>query len=422
MPDDKPPNEQSTFSRRRLLQRAGAGAAVLGGSVWTTGCGSGDSTGSGDGPIRHVVVSMQENRSFDHYYGFAPQVQSAGFGPGPGYVQLDAAGRGHAPFHLQPLRSPDPPHHWNPVHRQYNDGKMDGFFATAEHDNGDGNQAMPYYTARELPFYYSLFENSGLCANYFCSLLGPTLPNRFYLMSGTSGGITNNQQRGYGVFDSDAWPMILDLLEAAGVTWKIYTVGREIVETGDSNNVAVFWSRWAHDPRTLGTKQDYLDDLAQNRLPQVSWIITSNLDGLDEHPAAQVTTGMTLQQEMITALRQSEAWQHAAYLLNYDEHGGFFDHVPPPQVDAYGLGIRVPLWVISPYARTGVVTSRKPADHVSTLKFIERTFGLPTLASQNHRFDRSTPLGVDFEANGPPAPPRDGNDRISDLYDLFDFD
>ncbi len=424
MPDDTPPHEHDAVSRRRFLARGAKSVAVVGGTLWATGAaaGCGSSAGTSDGRIRHVVVSMQENRSFDHYYGFAPQVQAAGFGPGPGYTQPDVDGRGRAPFQLKALRSPDPPHHWNPVHRQYNDGKMDGFFTTAQQINGDGRQAMPYYTARELPFYYSLFEDSALCANYFCSLLGPTLPNRFYLMSGTSGGVTNNEQRGYGVFDSTGWPMILDLLEAAGVTWKIYTIGYENVLTGDSNNVAVFWTRWAHDPRTLGTKQDYLNDLARNQLPQVSWIISSNLDGIDEHPAADVTHGMNQQEEMITALRESEAWEHAVYLLNYDEHGGFFDHVPPPQLDAFGLGVRVPLWVISPYARKGVVASHKPAEHVSTLKFIERAFGLPTLASLNHRFDKSTPLGVDFETNGAPAPPRDGNDNISDLYDLLDFD
>src|SRR5436305_6878609 len=99
---------------------------------------------------------------------------------------------------------------------------------------------------------------------------------------------------------------------------------------------------------------------------------------------------MRLQQDMITALRQSPLWGKSAFLLTYDEHGGFFDHVPPPQVDAYGLGVRVPLWAISPRAKRGIVTSRKPADHVSTLKFIERLWGLPTLASRNHTFDAST--------------------------------
>jgi phospholipase C len=131
---------------------------------------------------------------------------------------------------------------------------------------------------------------------------------------------------------------------------------------------------------------------------------------------------MRLQQDMITTLRRSPLWSHSAFLPTYDEHGGVFDHVAPPQVDAYGLGIRVPLWVISPFARRGVVTSRRPAEHVSTLKLIERLHGLPTLASRNHSFDVSTPTGDDYEAGGAPAPPRDRLRSISDLYDLFDFD
>jgi phospholipase C len=410
-------------TRREFLIRGGlAGAAIASGTLWATGCGQKDEpvTGRG-GPIRHIIISCQENRSFDHYYGFAPQVQAAGFGPGPGYTQPDAAGGAHAPFELTSVRSPDPPHQWRAVHEQYNGGKMDGFFTTAQRNNGDGKQALPYYTARELPFYHSLFRDSTLCANYFSSVLGGTLPNRYYLMSGTSGGITTNGKWGYGVFDSAGWPIILDLLEEAGVSWKIYYIGFDDVTKGDSDNVAVFWSRWAHDPRTTGTKDDYLQDVAQGRLPQVSWIISSATMGRDEHPPADVSVGMGFQEEVITALRRSDAWQHSAFLLTYDEHGGFFDHVEPPQIDAYGLGVRVPLWVISPYARRGVITSRKPADHVSTLRFIERTFGLPTLASQNHQFDHGTPTGADYETNGAPAPPRDGSDRLSDLYDLFRF-
>ena len=144
--------------------------------------------------------------------------------------------------------------------------------------------------------------------------------------------------------------------------------------------------------------------------------------GYDEHPPADVSVGMGFQQEMITALRTLAAWQHSAFLLTYDEHGGFFDHVAPPQVDAYGLGVRVPLWVdLAVRARAASITSRKPADHVSTLKFIERTFGLPTLASRNHQFDHATPTGGDYETDGAPAPPRDDSDRLSDLYDLFRF-
>jgi phospholipase C len=425
MDDERRQQCGDAYSRGRFLEKSGAaGIAVLGGTLWATAPAAAQARrpGGNRGPIRHLIISCQENRSFDHYFGYAPQVQARRFGPPPGYTQPDAASGTHAPYELTALTSPDPPHSWAAVHAQYDAGKMDGFYITAQNQVGDGNVAIPYYTATELPFYYSLFRNSALCANYFCSVLGPTWPNRFYLMSGTSGGITTNGLWGYGIFDSGGWPIILDLLEDAGVTWKIYSIGTDDVPSGDSDNVAVFWSRWAHDPRTTATKDDYLNDCKTGALPEVSWVIPSFSMGFDEHPPADVSVGMAFQQEMITALRASKAWEHSAYLLTYDEHGGFFDHVAPPQVDAYGLGVRVPLWVVSPFAKRGVVTSRKPAEHVSTLKLIERLWDLPTLASHNHQFDAATPTGGNYEANGAPAPPRDGYDGLSDLTDLFNLD
>ena len=413
------------FTRRGFLRRTGAaGVAVVGGTLWATAPAAARARryGNAQTPLRHVVISCQENRSFDHYYGYARQVQARGLGPPAGYTQPDAAGIGHAPFELTALRSTDPPHGWNDVHAQWNQGAMDGFFKVAQLRTGNGNDAIPYYTANELPYYYSLFaDQAGLCGNYFCSLLGPTWPNRFYLMSGTSGGITTNGLWGYGIFDSSSWPIILDLLDEAGVTWKIYYIGFDGVEVGDTDNVAVFWSRWAHDERTTATLEDYLEDCRSGQLPNVSWIIPSYSMQFDEHPDADVSVGMGFQQQIITTLQRSPHWGKSAFLLTYDEHGGFFDHVAPPQVDAYGLGVRVPLWVVSPHARRGVVTSAKPADHVSTLKFIERLWGLPTLASRNHTFDSSTPTGSNYNTGGAPAPPRDGLDSLSDLFDLFHF-
>jgi phospholipase C len=415
--------EAGAFSRRRFLERSGAaGVAVLGGTLWATAPAAARARHGGKRRIRHLIISCQENRSFDHYFGYAPQVQASGFGPPRRYTQPDAAGGKHAPFELTALTSSDPPHGWDAVHEQFDHGKMDGFYIAAQNEIGDGNAAIPFYTATELPFYYSLFRNSTLCANYFCSLLGPTWPNRFYLMSGTSGGITTNGLWGYGIFDSGGWPIILDLLDDAGVSWKIYSIGTDDVPAGDSDNVAVFWSRWAHDPRTTATKDDYLNDCRTGRLPEVSWVVPSFSMGFDEHPPADVSVGMGFQREMITALRRSNSFEHSAFLLTYDEHGGFFDHVAPPQVDAYGLGVRVPLWVISPFAKRGVVKSYKPADHVSTLKLIERLWDLPTLASRNHQFDKATPTGGNYQANGAPAPPRDDYHGLSDLMDLFDLD
>ena len=407
----------SELTRRAFLQRAGLGGAVLlNGSMWQTL----NAAGSAQVlprtlPIDHVIISCQENRSFDHYYGYAPLVQAAGLGPSATYRQPDGRGGFVVPYEFTALSTDDVGHSWNAVHGEWNGGAMDGFFTT------DGLAAMGYYTAAELPFYYSLFDEFTLCANYFCSLLGPTWPNRFYFAAGTSGGITTNGVWGYGVFD---YPIILDLLDAAGVSWKVYNMTWDSVPFGNTDNVFVFWKRFAHDQRTHGTRGDYFSDLKHGRLPQVSWIIPSFARGLDEHPPADVSVGMGIQEQLITALRQSSAWQRSVFLLTYDEHGGYFDHVAPPQLDAYGLGIRVPMWVISPLAKRGHL-ERAVYEHTSTLKFLERQFNLPTLASVNHLFDAGTPVGSNYQAapsgavSGPPAPPRDARTDIGDLFECF---
>jgi phospholipase C len=408
-----PPGDALT--RGEFLKRAAvAGVTVAGGTLWATAPAAARAARVGrvETPIEHLVIACQENRSFDHYYGYAPQVQAAGFGPPAGYSQPDGQGGSVAPFEFTALSTPDIGHSWNAVHGEWDSGAMDGFYTT------DGINCMGYYTASELPFYYSLFDNSALCANYHCSLLGPTWPNRFYFAAGTSGGITTNGIWGYGVFD---YPIILDLLDAAGVSWRIYNMNWDSVPFGNTDNVFVFWQNFAHDQRTLGSKGSFLNDARLGRLPQVSWLVSSFAHHKDEHPPADVSVGMGLQEELITGLRESPLWQSSAYLLTYDEHGGYFEHVPPPQLDAYGLSIRVPLWVISPFAKTGPVQSALPAEHSSTLKLIEALHGLPTLASQNHLFDSATPTGSNYQANGAPAPPRDARADISDLLDLFTF-
>jgi phospholipase C len=407
------PHAREALTRRSLLRGAGAtGAAILGTRLWSPPPAAAAST------LQHVIISCQENRSFDHYFGYAPQVQAAGFGPPAGYSQPDSNGDPHEPFEFTSLTTGDPPHSWNAVHGQWNGGAMDGFYKSSEAALGDGDAAIGYYTAAELPFYYSLLDDSALVGNYFCSLLGPTWPNRFYFAAGTSGGITTNGLWGYGIFD---YPIILDLLDAAGVTWKVYNITWDSVPFGNTDNVFVFWKKYAHDNRTRGNKGSFLNDVRKGRLPQVSWVISSFARGLDEHPPADVTVGMDLQEGLITALRESSLWDTSAFLLTYDEHGGYFDHVAPPQIDAFGLGVRVPLWVVSPHAKTGPIATTLPAEHTSTLKFLERLHGLPTLASQNHVFDSGTPTGGNYQTDGAPAPPRDGRGDISDLFDCFDF-
>jgi phospholipase C len=413
------PSEPATseVDRRTFLKGAGTlGAAAVSGPFLSKNWAllSAGRSGPATTPIEQVIISCQENRSFDHYFGYAPFVGSHGVPSG--YSQPDGAGGSVVPYRFTDLSTPDVPHSWSDIHEQWNGGAMDGFYTNA------GIWAMGYYTAEELPFYYSLFDEFTLCANFFCSQLGPTWPNRFYLAAGTSGGITTNGVWGFGVFD---YPIILDLLDAAGVTWKVYNIGWDSVPYGNTDNVFVFWKRWAHDQRTLGTKGSYLNDLKRGRLPQVSFIIPSYARGWDEHPPADVSVGMGIQEELITALRESSAWDTSAYVITYDEHGGYFDHVPPPQVDAFGLGIRIPTWVISPFAKPAHLEPTT-YDLVSILKFLEANFGLPTLASVNHLFDESTPGGPNYEAaegqpTGPPAPPRDRLDEIGDLMECFSF-
>ena len=240
-------------------------------------------------------------------------------------------------------------------------------------------------------------------------------------MAGTAGGLTNNNLTTPGQLD---YPIILDLLDGAGVTWKIYNMDFESIESGWSDNVAQFFARWYKDPRTFASKQDYLDDVARGNLPEVSWIIPDDLKPFDEHPPSDIRIGMALQQELITALMNSKSWKKSAYILTYDESGGFFDHVPPPQVDAYGFGPRVPTWVISPYARRGHLEGTL-YEHSSTLKFLETVFELPTLASVNHLFDDRTPATNNAAATGsstgPAAIPRDGLQVIGDLTECFEF-
>jgi phospholipase C len=424
VPPPSRPATGASFTRKAFLQRSGAaGAALLGGSVWATAPVAARARRRGrrgDPPIRNLVISCQENRSFDSYFGFAPEVQRHGFGPPRGASQPDASGGAHPLFHQTALRTADPVHSWAGTHIQYGHGRMDGFYKTS------GKLALGCYTAEELPFYYSLFDapDAALCGTYFCSVLGSSTPNHMYMMSGTSGGVTANGPCCYGVLDSARWPLILDLLEEAGITWKIYNLsGVDDILTGETDNSVVFWSRWAPDPRTFCSQADYLYDCVAGTLPAVSWLIPSFRDQVDEHPRTDISIGMGRLRELIEAFRASPQYPRGAFLLTYDEHGGFFDHVPPPQVDAFGLGFRVPLWVISPMLRRrGVVATRRPGEHVSTLKLIERLHGLPTLASRNHTFDHATPIGPGYDAMGAPAPPRDGLSAISDLTDLFDLE
>src|SRR5579883_1020725 len=400
-------------TRRKALRNlgilAGAGLSIDAG-IRAVSRVAASMPGSNVNPIDHVLVACQENRSFDHYFGYYPR--AGRFGVPANYSQPDGNGGTVTPHHNFFPITGDNSHTWQDIHKEWDNGKMDGFYTT------DGSNALGYYDGSDLPYYYALANAFTLCGNYFCSLLGPSNPNRFYLMSGTCGGnTTNNGDRGS--FD---WPTIADLLDQYHISWKCYNLGLGTGTSLEDFNILVYFKKWQNDARLMFTEDDYQNDLANGTLPQVSFLITEAL--ISEHPPADIQMGQHKMADVINALIGSSSWQSSVLFFTYDEGGGFFDHVAPPQVDAYGLGIRVPTVVVSPYARRGYVSGQL-YEHSSILKFIERRFGLPTLASVNHQFDTATPGTNNDAANGKPtgpaAPPRDGLNQLGDFYEAFDF-
>src|SRR5215471_7079619 len=363
-------------------------------------------------PINHILIACQENHSFDNYFGYYPG--AGAFGVPSNYSQPDGNGGTVTPQHaLFPIGS-DPSHTWQSLHSEWNKGAMDGFYTT------DGSTALNYYDGSDLSYYYGVADAFTLCGNYFCSVLGPTVPNRLSLVSGTAGGNTTDTLSSGSV----DWPTIVDLLDAHKISWKCYNLGLGLGSTGllEHFNGLTFFKKWQNDQRLTFTEIDFHADLQAGTLPQVSLLITEEL--ISEHPPTDIQMGQQKMSGVINALMSSGSWKSSALLLTYDEGGGFFDHVAPPQFDAYGLGMRVPMLVVSPYARRGYVSGQL-YEHSSILKFIERRFGLESLASINHQFDTSTPGTNNDAANGKPTgpaePPRDGLKQIGDFYEVFDF-
>jgi phospholipase C len=407
-------------TRRRVLQQLGAlaGVGLVLDACSSTPLTNKSTTPPPSGPgsiesIKHIVIACQENRSFDTYFG---HYEKAGhFGIPAGYSLPDGKGGKATPhkFHIHDTR--DIKHDWQTIHREWDNGKMDGFYIT------DGASSLGYYDRSDIPYYYKLADNFTLCGNYFCYQLGPTLPNRLAFWAGTTGGITQNHRLPQGSLD---FPTIIDLLEDHGISWKFYNLGRLALGSTpeiEFINALPFFKRWYQDKRLHFHEADLFNDMKAGTLPQVTFVISAAF--YSEHPPMNIVLGEKKMANVINALIQSPLWASSAFIMTYDEGGGYFDHVPPPQVDAYGMGMRVPTLVVSPWAKRGYI-SRQLYEHNSILKFIERRFRLPSLASVNHRFDTSTPAFNNDLAQGnagPPAPPRDGLARIGDFYETFDF-
>ena len=389
--------------------------------------------------VEHVVILIQENRSFDHYFGTLSGVRGFSDPTGRAPFFQKAGGSTVHPFHLDTKCLPDLTHDWAPQHRSWNNGRMNQFLA--QHLQADGSaigpETMGYYNRSDIPFYYALADAFTVCDMYFCSVIGPTDPNRLMSMSATidpdgkAGGplVQTNTlpSERSGVF---SWTTMPEQLTRRGISWKVYT-GTPI---GFFDNVLTYFKQYAkgtalYNQGVAPTYQtDFLTDLNAGRLPQVSWVILSVEDS--EHPGiSNPNVGELGTREVVEAIVSSKQWSKTALFVTYDENGGFFDHVPPPTPPRgtkgeyltvptlpaeaegirgpIGLGFRVPMIVVSPFTRGGLVCS-DVFDHTSTLRFIETRFGakVPNLSAWRRRTTGDMTSAFNFAAKPNSSQPR----------------
>jgi len=374
--------------------------------------------------VRHVVIFVQENRSFDHYFGTLRGVR--GFrDPGApvdrdGRPDLYQGGGGGfvLPFAEGSPCIEDVAHDWDSGHAAWNGGGWDRWV------EAKGTTAMAYYTRAELPFQYALADAYTVCDAYHASAISPTAPNRLYVFTGTldpdgtGGGPVIDNTVGPAGF---AWTTYPERLQAAGISWKVY----QQADNFDDNPLAWFarFRRSAPgDPlydRGLAEVPDlvaaFAADVAAGTLPQVSWIVAPADDS--EHPPHSPVNGARLTWKLLRALAASPAVAAGTvFMLTYDENGGFFDHVVPPapppgtplefvRGQPIGLGVRVPMILVSPWTRGGRVCSQV-FDHTSILRFLERWTGVlePNISPWRRKICGDLTSAFDFRHPDPTLP------------------
>jgi phospholipase C len=377
-----------------------------------------------DIPIDHIIVIMQENRSFDNYLArLVPQgyYEGGDFSPGgsgfehhdqldvppPGWSNPDGAGGVVVP-HPDTEHCFGVNHGWNDMHEDWHDGANDGFVIN---NNPNGQRSFFYEDDTVIPFYYALADTFGVGDRYFASVLTSTWPNRYFLMAGGSFGIGDNSfwsGDGSGV----PTPQIFTLLNASDHGWSDYT---------DASHQVEFFVDFGFKQETRehfkDVKCDLMTDIASDTLPDVAFVMGDEIDEFsDEGPSALPGIGALMVEQIIRALFASPAWQHTAVFITYDENGGMADHVPPVEVcppdevapyDLNGLplvgdftrsGFRVPFIVVSPYAKAHFA-SHQIYDHTSITRFIEARFGLPALSGRDAN---ATPPFEMFDFENPP--------------------
>lgn len=323
-------------------------------------------------PIRHVVVVMRENRSFDHLLGRFDQPDD--------FSNRDAAGKDVKPFHAPTTCWKDNPlHQWDGMHAQVNGGAMDGFVKNAAASTWtDGHFVMSYYEEADLPFEHWLAKTWARNDRHFASVRSGTFPNRDFMVLVTNDGVRETGAFAHPKADT---PSLFDALDAAGLSWAVYSDGKPLSDA----------LGWTSDSPGCFCLADFFARADSGTLPNVVF-----LDGIedvdDDHAPADLQRGEAWLREVYQHVVSSPQWPRTAMIWTYDEAGGFADHVPPPERacvarpgldDAYfELGVRVPFVVVSPYAKPGVV-SYVTQEHTAVTRFIETLFGLPALTARD---------------------------------------
>ena len=368
-----------TLSRRTLLR----GAAAAGGLAATGGLRAVANAAGTAGPrglpspaqsgIENIVMVLMENRSFDHFLGWAPGAD----GRQAGVTYRDPAGKPHATHHLtewQGCGFNDPDHSYEGGRTQYAGGKLDGFRKGTNDD-----YALGYYTEADLVTSASLVHNFTICDRWFCSILGPTFPNRIYTHAAATDRISNTMA-------ICGLPTIWNRLDAAGVSSAYYF---------SDEPVLALWAE-KHLAKGRPIEQFYVD--AQlGTLPQYTYLdpfFVGEDDGgsSDDHPHADIRRGQAFLSNVVKSVLEGPQWSKTVLIITYDEWGGFFEHVRPPRMpdlfrptakeEHNTAGFRVPAFVVSPFARRGHV-AHNVYDHSSMLKMVEWRFGLKPLTPRD---------------------------------------
>jgi phospholipase C len=327
--------------------------------------------------IKTVVVLMMENRSFDHVFGALSLVEGRtdidGLTAAMGNPLLDGSF-----LPVQPASEScvgDPHHGWNSSHAQFNDGKNDGFVTEHEADYGveEAKNVVGYLDRSWQPASYALADQFAICQRWFCSVMGPTWPNRYYSQWATSNG-----NRGNTFIANESLPTIYQRLDDARVPWSSYY--------GNLPFSSIFPNHSIQADEYAKLDQ-FFEDAAAGKLRSLVWL--DPLYGTnDDHPPAHPLAGQVLIASLYEALRQSPQWNESLFIITYDEHGGFYDHVPPPKGVDDGAelgfdqrGFRVPSLVIGPYVNAQV--SNTVFDHTSIIASVLRMHELEPLNSRD---------------------------------------